>query len=79
MKDADRENMDSANRDEAVRCLEFARGALRKGDVAKAKRLAEKSLRLCHTKEGAGEATGSSLAFRIHSPPCRVVAQYLWF
>ena len=42
---------DSANRDEALRCLKFARAALVEGNKAKAKRLAEKSRQMCRTDE----------------------------
>ena len=46
--------MDSANKEEAKRCLNLARAALATGDRAKARRLAEKSLRLCHGNEAEG-------------------------
>lgn len=42
---------ESANRDEALRCLALARIALEQGNKAKAKRLAEKSWQMCHTTE----------------------------
>ena len=46
--------MEYANRDEAVRCLEYARSALLSRDISKARRLAEKSLHLCPTQECRG-------------------------
>lgn len=46
--------MESANKDEAVRCLKKAEEALAGGDVAKAKRLTAKSLKLCQTPEAKG-------------------------
>ena len=52
--------MDSANKDEAKRCLQYARKALRDGDSAKARRLAEKSLRLCRSSEAEGETGGEA-------------------
>ena len=46
--------MESANREEAKRCLNKARHALYSGVVTEAERLAKKSLRLCSTKEAEG-------------------------
>lgn len=46
---------DSANRDEALRCLKFARAALVEGNKAKAKKLAEKSRQMCRTDECDGK------------------------
>lgn len=47
--------MESANRDEAERCLEKARLALKSGKIDYAYKLALKSLRLCSTPEGIGK------------------------
>ena len=51
--------MESANKDEALRCLEKAKTALADGDIEKAKRLTDKSLRLCATHQAKG-TTGST-------------------
>ena len=47
--------METANRDEAERCLKLAREAKAAGQMDKAKRLAEKSVRLCSTEQARGE------------------------
>ena len=47
--------MESANREEAKRCLNLAKGALKSGDVLYAKRLAKKSLKLCPSLEAEGK------------------------
>ena len=44
-----------ANKDGALQCLERARKAFRDGDIAKARRLANKSKRLFSTKEADGK------------------------
>lgn len=43
-----------ANRDEAIKCLEKAREALREGDVEKSRRFANKSKHLFSMKETDG-------------------------
>lgn len=43
--------METANKSEAERCLELAKKARDSGDVEKARRMAEKSLRLCSTQK----------------------------
>lgn len=47
--------MDTANKSEAERCLELAKKARDNGDVGKARRMAEKSLRLCSTQKAKGK------------------------
>ena len=46
--------MESANREEAKRCLLKAQDAFKGGDVSYAKKLALKSLKLCYTFEAQG-------------------------
>lgn len=47
--------METANRSEAERCLKLAREAKRDGQADRAKRLAEKSVRLCPTQQATSE------------------------
>lgn len=47
--------METANKSEAERCLELAKKARDSGDVEKARRMAEKSLRLCSTQKANGK------------------------
>ena len=44
-----------ANRDDALDCLRLARGAFKKNDVEKARRLAKKSMRLYPTSSCEGK------------------------
>ena len=46
--------MDAANKDEALRCLKKAKAAASTGQIEKARRLGQKSLKLCQTKECEG-------------------------
>ena len=48
--------METANRDEALRCLGKAQTALREGRVEAAEKFASKSLRLCPTEEAKGKS-----------------------
>ena len=43
-----------ANKDVALECLDKAKHAMRRGDVEKARRMAEKSIKLFPTKEAEG-------------------------
>ncbi len=47
--------MDAANRDEGRRCLEKAKQALKSDSFADAKRLGEKSHRLCPSGDAQGK------------------------
>ena len=47
--------MESANRDEAKKCLRKAKSALKSGAKEEAEKFASKSLRLCYSKEAEGE------------------------
>ena len=55
--------MESANRDEAERCLRFAKSTK---DVGKARRFAEKSYRLCPTPECRGGLAWLVILFIAH-------------
>lgn len=48
------DTMETANKSEAERCLGLAKKARNSGDVEKARRLAEKSIRLCSTQQAKG-------------------------
>ena len=54
--------METANKSEAERCLELAKKARDSGDVEKARRMAEKSLRLCYTQKAKGKYPVNSIA-----------------
>lgn len=47
-----------ANKSEAERCLEIAKKALKDGDLNKARRFANKSLKLCSTQQAEGKNGG---------------------
>lgn len=49
--------MESANKEEAKRCLQKAVAALKGGDIQYARKLASKSYRLCPTDEAQGLMT----------------------
>ena len=49
--------MESANRDEAEKCIKRGRAALKSGRLEFALKLALKSLKLCSTPEGIGKAS----------------------
>ena len=48
-------DMEAANKEAAEECLSKAQAAFRKGSFKEALRLAEKSSRMCRTKEADGE------------------------
>ena len=55
--------METANRDEALRCLGKAQTALREGRVEAAEKFTSKSLRLCPTEEAKGKSYFSEIPF----------------
>lgn len=50
--------MESANKEEAKRCLNKAKDAFQSGNVSYAKKLTQKSLKLCATQEARGKDVG---------------------
>lgn len=52
--------MESANKEEAKRCLQKAVAALKQGKTLYAQKLALKSIRLCPTTEAQGQDTSHS-------------------
>ena len=47
--------MEAANKEQAMECLKLAEKARAAGDKEKARRMAEKSLKLCQTQKAEGE------------------------
>lgn len=55
--------METANRDDALRCLAKAQTALREGRVEDAERLVSKSLRMCPTEQAKGKPCSTEKPF----------------
>jgi len=53
--------MEAANRDEAEKCLQKAKSALKRGSSIEAEKLARKSFKLCPSEEARGNSQCTSL------------------